>query len=45
MDVWYELLHEAGMNERVNYQGKNKTLQDAILSVQYKGLALFTGVE
>ena len=45
VNVWYELLYEVDINERVNYQGKNEILRDTILSMQYKGLVLFIEFE
>ena len=45
MDVRYELLYDIEINDKVKFNKKIKTLRDTIPSVQYKGSALFTGVE
>jgi hypothetical protein len=45
VNIRYELLYNTEINDKVKFNKKIKTLRDTILSIQYKRLALFTGVE
>ena len=45
VEVWYELLYEADIMEKVVYQEREGTLRDTILEIEYKRQLLFTGVE